>query len=86
MLTEHEANSKDIQRHVSETGDYHFSSHGSKVKLTKLGLYMLEIIEEDIQSVKAEAAIEEFEEEGGQFTGQAPQLHSNKKVTKGSDS
>ena len=49
MLTTLETMSKgeEVVRHVLETGDYYFGLLSSKVKLTKLGRYMLEIIETD---------------------------------------
>ena len=49
MLATLEAMNKreEVVRHVLETGDYYFGLLSSKVKLTKLGLYMLEIIETD---------------------------------------
>jgi hypothetical protein len=40
--------------HVLETGDYYFGLLSSKVKLTKLGLYMLEIIETDTATATVE--------------------------------
>jgi hypothetical protein len=64
----------DIVHHVLETGDYYFGMLSSKVKLTRLGLYMLEIIEGDMQAARAEAGLEEPEEEEGPFSKPAPQL------------
>jgi hypothetical protein len=62
-------------QHVLETGDYYFGLLSSKVKLTKLGLYMLEIIEADMQSARAEGAVQEPEEEArSQFSEPAPRL------------
>jgi hypothetical protein len=60
--------------HVLETGDYYFGLLSSKVKLTRLGLYMLEIIEGDMQSAAAEAGLEGPEEEERAFSRPAPQL------------
>lgn len=64
----------DVVRHVLETGDYYFGLLSSKVKLTKLGLYMLEIIEGDMQSARAEGGLKEPEEEESPFSKPAPQL------------
>jgi len=36
---------RDVIQHIVDTGDYYFGLLSSKVKLTKLGLHMLEIIE-----------------------------------------
>ncbi|AFU58964.1 hypothetical protein Ngar_c20320 [Candidatus Nitrososphaera gargensis Ga9.2] len=52
-----------VVQHVLETGDYYFGVLSSKVKLTKLGLYMLEIIEADTQSAIAEGSLDEPEQE-----------------------
>jgi hypothetical protein len=68
-------NKGDIVHHVLETGDYYFGLLSSKVKLTRLGLYMLEIIETDMQSARAEGGLEEPEEaEESPFSRPAPQL------------
>lgn len=40
-----EGTSKEVIRHVLETGDYYFGVLSSKVRLTEVGLYMLETIE-----------------------------------------
>ncbi len=65
----------DVVRHILETGDYYFGLLSSKVKLTRLGLYMLEIIEGDVQSARAESRLQEPEEaEESQFSRPAPQL------------
>lgn len=64
----------EVVQHVLETGDYYFGLLSSKVRLTKLGLYMLELIEGDTQQATDEAGPEEIEEGGG-FSEPAPQLH-----------
>ena len=51
----------DVAHRVPETGDYYFGLLSSKVKLTRLGLYMLEIIEGDMQSARAEGGLQETE-------------------------
>lgn len=66
---------RDVVHHVLETGDYYFGLLSSKVKLTRLGLYMLEIIEADMQSARAEGGLQEPEEaEESPFSRPAPQL------------
>jgi hypothetical protein len=66
---------RDVVHHVLETGDYYFGLLSSKVKLTRLGLYMLEIIEADMQSTRAEGGLQEPEEaEESPFGRPAPQL------------
>jgi hypothetical protein len=66
---------RDVVHHVLETGDYYFGVLSSKVKLTRLGLYMLEIIEGNMQSARTESGLEEPEEaEESQFSRPAPQL------------
>ncbi len=65
----------DTVHHVLENGDYYFGVLSSKVKLTRLGLYMLEIIEGNVQSARMESGIEEPEEaKESQFSRPAPQL------------
>lgn len=63
----------DIVHHVLETGDYYFGLLSSKVRLSRLGLYMLEIIEGDVQQARTEA-LEEPEEDERTFSRPAPQL------------
>lgn len=64
-----------VAHHILETGDYYFELLSSKVKLTRLGLYVLEIIEGDMQSARAEADLQEPEEvEESPFSWPAPQL------------
>jgi hypothetical protein len=66
---------RDEVQHVLETGDYYFGVLSSKVKLTRLGLYMLEIIEGNMQSARMEIGLEEPEEaEESRFSRPAPQL------------
>jgi hypothetical protein len=67
---------RDAVQHVLETGDYYFGLLSSKVKLTKLGLYMLEIIGADeAQAMKAAGDLPEPEEEAGSpFGERAPRL------------
>jgi hypothetical protein len=67
----------DIVHHVLETGDYYFGMLSSKVKLTRLGLYMLEIIEGEVQSARAEGGLEEPEEQERTFSKPAPQLQND---------
>ena len=65
----------DVIHHVLETGDYYFGLLSSKVKLTRLGLYMLEILETNMQSARAEGGLEEPEEsDKSPFSRPAPQL------------
>jgi hypothetical protein len=52
--------------HVLETGDYYFGILSSKVKLTRLGLYMLEIIESGVQSAQSQMGLPP-EEAGSRF-------------------
>lgn len=40
-----EGTSKEVISHVLETGDYYFGLLSSKVRLTEVGLYLLETIE-----------------------------------------
>ena len=67
---------RDITQHVLETGDYYFGLLSSKVKLTKLGLYMLEIIQADeIQAMGATGDLPGPEQEAGSpFSESAPHL------------
>jgi len=66
---------RDVVHHVLETGDYYFGLLSSKMKLTRLGLYMLEILEGDAQSARAEGSLEEPEEaEKSPFSKPAPQI------------
>jgi hypothetical protein len=66
---------RDVVQHVLETGDYYFGLLSSKVKLTKLGLYMLEIIEADEeQATRAGDLPEPVEETAGPFGESAPRL------------
>lgn len=63
----------DVVQRVLETGDYYFGLLSSKVKLTKLGLYMLEIIEADEeQAMRAGGLSEPIEEAPSPFDEQAP--------------
>lgn len=64
-----------VAQHVLETGDYYFGVLSSKVRLTKLGLYMLEIIEADTQPAIAEGGLEEPKQEArSQFSKSIPHL------------
>ena len=67
---------RDIAQHVLETGDYYFGLLSSKVKLTRLGLYMLEIIQADeMQAMGATSDLPGPEEEAGSpFSESAPHL------------
>jgi hypothetical protein len=66
---------RDVVHHVLETGDYYFGLLSSKVKLTRLGLFMLEIIEADMQSSRGEGGLQEQEEaDESPFSRPAPQL------------
>ena len=68
-------NRRDVVQHVLETGDYYFGLLSSKVKLTKLGLYILEIIEADEEeATRAGDLPEPAEEEAGSFGESAPHL------------
>lgn len=66
----------DVIRHILETGDYYFGLLSSKVKLSNLGLYMLETIETGMQSASLEDIIQEpkQEEAEGAVSRPAPQL------------
>ncbi len=64
-----------VAQHVLETGDYYFGVLSSKVRLTKLGLYMLEIIEADTQPSIPEGALDEPEQEArSQLSKSVPHL------------
>jgi hypothetical protein len=69
---------EEAMRHVLETGDYYFGMLSSKVKLTKLGLYILEIIETDRAAavVKGSDLQKPSHNENGEslFSRPAPQL------------
>jgi hypothetical protein len=67
-------NSGDVVQRVLETGDYYFGLLSSKVKLTKLGLYMLEIIETDEEQATRAGDLPEPAEAAGQFGEPAPRL------------
>lgn len=69
-----ETMNKDVH-HVLETGDFYFGVLSSKVKLTSLGLYVLEIIEADMQSAEVEGALQKPEEgAGNQFSEPVPRV------------
>jgi hypothetical protein len=77
MQTAPETVSKgDVVQHVLETGDYFFGLLSSKVKLTKLGLYILEIVQADeMQAMGAADDLPEPEEVAGSpFSESAPHL------------
>lgn len=67
-------NRGDVVQRVLETGDYYFGLLSSKVKLTKLGLYMLEIIETDEEQATRGGDLPEPAEAAGQFGEPAPRL------------
>jgi hypothetical protein len=46
-----EGTSKEVIRHVLETGDYYFGVLSSKLRLSYLGLYILETIEEQASQI-----------------------------------
>jgi hypothetical protein len=65
----------DVVQHVLETGDYYFGFLSSKVRLSKLGLYMLEIIQADeTQAMKSAGDLPEPRESESQFFEPAPRL------------
>lgn len=64
---------RDIVGEVLENGDYYFGVLSSKVKLTRLGLYMLEIIESDGQSTTFEGGPRVLGEERT-FSSPSPQF------------
>lgn len=67
-------NRGDVVQRVLETGDYYFGLLSSKVKLTKLGLYMLEIIETDEEQATRAGDLPEPAEAAGRFGEPAPRL------------
>lgn len=67
-------NRGDVVQRVLETGDYYFGLLSSKVKLTKLGLYMLEIIETDEEQATRAGDLPEPAEAASQFGEPAPRL------------
>jgi hypothetical protein len=66
----------DVIRHVLETGDYYFGLLSSKVKLGRLGLYMLEIIEQGMQPTEEQRDLREpdLDEAESPFSRPASQL------------
>jgi len=56
MVAAPENMSENDIRHVLETGDYYFKMLSSKVKLTKLGLHILEIIESSTAATNVEGS------------------------------
>lgn len=76
MLSAPETMTKgDVVQHVLETGDYYFGALSSKVKLTKLGVYMLETTEADEErAMRAGDLPEPIEEAAGLFGEPAPRL------------
>jgi hypothetical protein len=53
----------DVIQHVLETGDYYFGLLSSKIRLSKLGLYVLEIIESSRQRAEVEGDLPHDEAE-----------------------
>jgi hypothetical protein len=76
MLSAPETMTKgDVVQHFLKTGDYYFGVLSSKVRLTKLGLYMLEITEADEEwAMRAGDLPEPVEEAAGPFGEPAPRL------------
>jgi hypothetical protein len=67
-------NRGEVVQRVLETGDYYFGLLSSKVKLTKLGLYMLEIIETDEEQATRAGDLPVPAEGAGQFGEPARRL------------
>ena len=63
----------DVIRQVLETGDYYFGVLNSKVRLSKIGLYILEILEEEMQQPGNQAVVGPQESES-QFGQSIPPL------------
>ena len=63
-----EGTRKEVIRHVLETGDYYFGVLSSKLRLTELGLYILETIEAetshgaDVRKTQSELPLESSED------------------------
>lgn len=68
---------RDVVQQAMETGDYYFGLLSSKVRLSRLGLYMLEAIEGEMEAARPGAVLERQEDERGTFGEQAPQLQDN---------
>lgn len=72
LLSEERLTKGEVIQRVLESGDYYFGVLSSKVRLTKLGLYLLEVIEEGSQPAR-EGEIPSNEVEDA-FGPEAPNL------------
>jgi hypothetical protein len=59
----------DVIQHVLETGDYYFGVLSSKVRLTELGLYILELVEPEVQTTEADQEMPQTGQTGPDLGG-----------------